>query len=107
MSPIAETVYLDRDNTIDLRLKADGVVVDLSSVTTITLIVGAGTISSNNADDATIRWAKPGYSTGELRLFLGGQAIEPGRYNAELIIFDPTHPNGLHWGNIVLRVTRQ
>ena len=45
---MSEIVYLTHDNTIDLLLKADGVVQDLSSVTKITATFGATTITSTD-----------------------------------------------------------
>ncbi len=99
-----EFVYLGHDNSIDVILKSNDVAVDLSSVTRITLTLGAKLIDSDNGDTDPIRWIKPAYITGEVRLFLGAQAIRPGNYQAPLIVYDPTNPNGIYWANIPLSV---
>jgi hypothetical protein len=106
MSTILEYVYLGRDNSIDILLKADGVAVDLSSVTQIDLIVGDVTISSTNQGVDLIRWAQVGYDTGEVRLALGDSSITAsGKQRAYLIVYDPTNTAGINWGAIDLYVS--
>jgi len=99
-----EFVYLGHDNSIDLILKSNGTAVDLSDVTDMTLTFGAKLIKSDNGDSDPIRWIKSGYDTGEIRLFLGDQMIRAGNYNAPLIVYDPTNPNGIFWGSIPITV---
>jgi hypothetical protein len=101
-----ETVYLGHDNSIDLILQADGVAVDLAGVTAMKLTMRDVLISSTNQAADPIRWAQAGYDTGEIRLFLGDEVIEPGTYktSAWLTVYDPTNPDGVVWGNIPLTV---
>lgn len=103
----AETVYLGHDNTIDLILKAGGVAVDLTSVDTITLTINGATIASENGATDPIRWIQLGYATGKIRISLGEQAISPGRYPAVLVVYDPSNPNGVVWGEIDVRVNEE
>jgi hypothetical protein len=107
---LTEYVYLGRDNSIDLILKADDVVVNLSSVTAMEIVIGDVVISSDNGDADPIRWAKAGYDTGEVRLYLGGEeTIIAGDYTgtsnrASLIVIDAGNPNGIHWSDIPMKV---
>lgn len=97
-----EIIYLGRDNTIDWQLQADGVAVDLSSVTRMTLQIGAVTLDS--ADDGNglgnpFYWTSgvPASGVANLFLTLGGAELTAGFANARLTIYDPDHPNGLVW----------
>jgi len=99
-----EIVYLGHDNSINLKLKADGAAVSLASVTDMSLTFGSTLIESDNGDADPIRWIKAGYATGEVRLFLGAQAIAAGNYKAALIVYDATNTNGLMWGFIPIVV---
>jgi hypothetical protein len=99
-----ETVYLDHDNYLNLILKADGAAVDLVGVTRMTLSVGKDVVDSDNGGSDPIQWAKLGYATGEIRLFLGAEDLTPGDYLAPLIVYDPTNTDGVVWGNILLSV---
>ena len=99
---IREIVYLNRDNTIDVILKADGSAVDLSSVTKMEIIVDdTTTISSVSSPDA-FDWSDHGADTDEddrqLVLALGNESIEAGSYDAVLIVYDVDNPNGIPWG---------
>jgi hypothetical protein len=99
-----EFVYLGHDNSIDLILKADGTAVNLSSVTRMTLTLGATLIDSDNGDTDPIRWAKDGYVTGEVRFYLGDQSIAAGNYQAALIVYDAVNDDGIAWGTISITV---
>lgn len=99
-----EIVYLGHDNSIDLILKADDAAVDLASVTDMSLTLGTTLIESDNGDSDPIRWAKVGYDTGEIRLFLGGETITAGNYQAPLVVYDPTNVDGVVWGLIPIVV---
>lgn len=100
-----EIVYLGRDNSIDLLLNADGVAVNLSSVTKMVLVVDGSTqISSTNLGDDPIRWNQVGYDTGEVRLFLKDELITSGRHSSQLIVYDPTNTDGVVWGSFQVDV---
>jgi len=102
---IAGIVYLGHDNALDYILKADGVAVDLSSVTRMTLTLGSVLIDSDNGDSDPVRWAKSGYATGQFRLVLGGQTLTAGHYqNAWLVVYDPTNTGGVVFGSIPIFV---
>lgn len=99
-----ELIYLGHDNFIDLILKSDGVAVDLTSVTRMTLTLGATLIDSDNGATDPIRWAKAGYATGQVKLYLGNQTITAGSYRAPLIVYDATNTNGIVWGLVPLAI---
>lgn len=92
-----EYIYLSRDNTVDLKLKADGVAVNLSAVTKITVTFGTLKIESTSSTDGPIRWSGVDFETGEIRLHLGGQPIKKGRYQVAIVVYDQTNQEGVHW----------
>jgi len=99
---LREIVYLNRDNTIDIILKADGTAADLSSVTKMEIIVDdSTTISSVTSPDA-FDWFE---GSGKLILALGDEGIDAGSYDAQLIVYDVDNPDGIMWSyiNIVVR----
>ncbi len=101
-----EIVYLGRDNSIDLELLSNGDPADLSSITRMDLQVGEITISSDDPSSGPIRWAQPGYATGEVRLSLGDSALTPmaSVQTGTLVVFDAANPDGIVWGEIRLLV---
>jgi len=101
---MSEIVYLTHDNTIDLLLKADGVVQDLSGVTKITATFGATTITSTDKAAGAIKWDQAGYDTGEIRLDLGDETIPATAYQVYIVIYDSAHTDGVVWGWIYVQV---
>ena len=99
-----EIVYLGHDNTIDLLLKASSSAASLTSVTAITATFDDTLISNSSASTGTITWAGSSFSTGEIRLTLGAQTIEPGRYDVPIVVFDATWTTGIVWDIVPIRV---
>ena len=99
---ITEEQYIDRDNIIDLLLKADDVAQDLSSLTKIDLVVGDTTISDSTAGSFPVKWSTG--TTGKIQLQLGDQGLTAGIFTAKIIIYDATYPNGLVWDTFTLNV---
>jgi hypothetical protein len=100
-----EVVYLGHGNTIDLLLKASSSAASLSGVTNVTATFDSTLIDgSSSASSGAITWAGSGYSTGEVRLDLGAQAIDPGRYDVPIIVYDGTYTTGLVWDIVPIRV---
>ncbi len=97
-----EIVWLGHDNFNALLLQADGEAVDLSGVVSMSLAVEDLVIDSTNQEGDPIRWVQEGYQTGEIRLFLGGQAIVARRHKAKLAVYDSSNPNGILWGYVWL-----
>lgn len=98
-----ETVYIDRNNTIDLLLKADGAAQDLSPVTRMVLSDRAGifTIDSDQVAGA-FDWNTG--TTGKVIMALGDQGLAAGTYICNLILYDPTNSDGINWGRLVIKV---
>lgn len=99
---ITETVYQNRDNTNSLELRANGAAQDISGTTRMTLQVGDKLIDSALAQSA-FDWSTNG-SSGILELTLGHQGLQKGTYTATLTIYDLTYPNGLCWGDFIIKV---
>lgn len=105
MLTASENVYLGHDNTIDLQLKASSVAQSLATVTNITATFGSTLISgSSSASSGVITWAGSGYSTGEVRLDLGGEAISAGEYNVPIVVYAPSYASGIVWGYVPIIV---
>jgi len=101
---ITEIFYIGHDNTIDLLLKADGTAQDLSSVTKMVLEIGDTTIDSS-VETGVFTWTGTG-TTGKVIIDLNeySGSIDADTYNARLIVYDPTHTDGIVWGEFVLVV---
>ena len=96
-----EILYVGRDNTIDVILKADGSAVNLSGTTHVSLVFSGSTISSVGRT-TWFDWTSG--TTGEIKFKLGGTTIAAGAYDAELITFDLTNTRGISWGIIPVLV---
>lgn len=96
---LEETVYLGRDNAIELRLTSDGVAITHTSITRVQLQIGATLLDSQ---------AQPTFfdftAADRLKLKLGSAGLAVGRKTATLIIYDALHANGLVWADLVLNV---
>jgi hypothetical protein len=108
-----EYIRTSRDNTIDLLLSDDGAAINLSAVNKIMISfdesTGMRNIESTDKVSGDIRWAQDGYQTGEIRFFLGtlSTAIEDGRYDAPIVIYDPsTMDDGVYMGTVEIDVPR-
>jgi len=100
-----EVAYLGHGNTIDLVLKASSSAVSLATVTNITATFDDVLIDGNSsATTGAITWSGGTFVTGEVRLDLGAQTIEPGRYDVPIIVYDGTYTTGLVWDIIPIRV---
>jgi hypothetical protein len=99
-----ETIYVGRDNKISLTLKADDVVVDLTTVTKVEVLFQENYYDSTNwpaAFDYSTR------ATGGIIIFdlAAITSLEAGRdKNAELIIYDNTNADGIVWDTFDLWV---
>ena len=96
-----DIVWKGHGNTIDLLLNADNLTGedDLSSVTKITATFGSTTITSEDKAAGSITWDQDGYENREIRLDLGDQDIAPGGYDVPVVVYDPSNPTGLVWGD--------
>lgn len=99
-STITEVVYLTRDNTVDLVLKADGVVTDLTDVTKIE-VMDLGCSWAINSED-TPEAFDIGTTDGKVVLKFGQEAIHAGTYRCHVIVYDVTNVDGVVWGEIKL-----
>ena len=99
---ITEHVYNDRDNTVDLLLKADGVAQDLSAVTRMVVADKQGIFEiDSNLMPSAFDWDSE--TTGKVVLTLGHSDIASGTYVCRLIVYDLSNTEGIMWGELVLR----
>ena len=106
MATAVERIYLGRDNTINLLLKADGVAQDLTNVTQIDVVIDDKTTSSTNQVTDLIRWVQTGYETGEIRLSFGTVALSASTVQkpAYVIVYDISHDDGIVWGSFPVKI---
>lgn len=106
-----EKLYLGRDNTVDLILKADDVAVDLSTVTAIHAVFNSVEIISTDASGGLIKWAGGGFDTGEVRLDCANDASlilqGGGTWDVAIVTIDPTNTDGVDWGSVRIEVIEQ
>ncbi len=97
-----EFVYNQRDNKADILLKADGQPVDLiaGGVSRMKCKDKSGTfeIDSVTSPDA-FNWTAVGGVTGKVILDFGGEAVAAGEYSCWFVVYDPTNPQGVVWGD--------
>ena len=100
-----EILYLGRDNTIDLLLKADGTAQSLASVTKITATFGSKLLTSTSAASGVIQWSGSSFATGEIRIAAGAESIESDRtYDVPIVVYDAANTNGIDWGVVPVEV---
>lgn len=99
---IIETVYLLRDNPIRFILKTDRRPADLSTVTKVEVQdLGCNWTVDSDADPEAFNI---GTTDGLVELFLGQQTIPQGQYQCRLVVYDPSNPDGIVWGDFTLIV---
>jgi len=102
-----EQIWIGRDNTIEIILKANGVAQSLSSVTHMEFVISGTTYSSVTSGyfDWESRGTGSGTTTGWTSLSFGGApGLTPGTFDAELIVYDPANTSGIVWGELPLRI---
>ena len=97
---IEETVYLNRNNDIALRLSSDGATITHTALTRCQVLVG----DTNLIDSQVTPTLFDLTYADKLTLKFGASSLTPGRYTAKLYVFDDAHPLGLFWGEFVLQV---
>jgi hypothetical protein len=97
---ITVTIYKNRDNTVDLEMRADGQAVNITGTTRMVLTIG-DTIIDSRVFASAFDWTTNGAS-GQLTLALG--RLDPilrmrnAQYLATLDFYDASY-DGLRWGN--------
>ncbi|MHC4310874.1 MAG: hypothetical protein ACYSW3_00200 [Planctomycetota bacterium] len=103
---ITETLYKNRDNEIDLELRANGAAVDISGSTKVEIEVGDLVLNSNNYP-TSFDWTTNG-ANGQLTLDIARLAeivnLKASTYKTKVTVFDATYPNGLVWDHFILNL---
>lgn len=99
-----ETVYLGRDNALDLLFVENGDVVDISNTIRITIEFDDTVIDSDTRPDA-FDWSDG--EDGKLYLTLGDENIPIGSYNALIVIYDSIYTDGMVWDDFRCRVVQE
>jgi len=95
--------FNNRDNAEIVQLLEDGIAIDLAAVTKVS-VKFKGVFYDSTANPTAFDWT---IGSGRMILQLGKIATIPaGSDNAaEITIYDPTHPNGIVWGTIRIKIT--
>ena len=96
---IQENVYSGSDNLIILSLTVDNIPIIHTLITRCKLQVGATLLDSDETPEY-FDFTNPE----KLILLLGEADIAPGRYSAQLFVYDPSHLNGQFWDKFNLVV---
>lgn len=101
---MSETVYINRDNIVDLILYSDGIAQDLSSVTKIAVKIDDVEIENEVSTAWPIKWSGIGVD-GKIRLKLGDQFTENHRGRLYIILYDADNLDGIVWGYVDAVIT--
>jgi hypothetical protein len=108
MSLVKETVYLGRDNQIDLVLSEDGTAIADHTVVTRAVLLFGGSDTLLAADPyLTIDSATdPSYfdfsDIAKLILTLGAAPIPKGRHHVRMVVYVSGAPSGVGWAPLLL-----
>ena len=104
---ITETIYKNRDNTISLELRSNGIAQDVSAATKISIKIGDVTIDSATAGAGVFDFTTYG-SQGRVDIKLGHlaqiKAMRPVKYRARVTVYDTTYPSGRVWDDMMIEV---
>lgn len=86
-----KTIYRGRDNEESISVRQNGVLVNFSPVTRMTLLAG-GILFDSAIDSTLINWS--GNDGKKITFKIGASTIPLGLHGAVLVAYDPLHPNG-------------
>lgn len=102
--PINEVVYLDRDNTFVEFLSTDRLDVDFSAVTRIDLIAKRCVWEVFSiTTPGIITWEEKDGGL-EVTFKLGSLDLVPREYTCSIIVYDPSNPEGVVWGELDVNI---
>ena len=97
---ITVAIYKGTDNTIDLELRSNGAVQDISGTTRMVLKFADNIEIDSRTYRAAFDWSSYG-SVGHLVLRLGTldpiKRMLPALYTVQMTLYDLTYTNGLRW----------
>lgn len=99
-----EIIYLGRDNTIDVRLKASGVSQNLTNVVKMQVVFGSG-VTIDSLVSPTL-FSGVTSTVGEVSFKFGSvtELTANTIYNAEILVYDDQNVNGINWGTIPIKI---
>lgn len=87
-----EIVYKVSDNPNTVTFKEDGVAIDFSAATRMTLeLSGLGVVADSDVDADLFDWSQ---GSGVVEFNLNDLDIAPGKYSSTVRVFDPAHADG-------------
>lgn len=108
---MSQTIWLDRDNTIDMALLNRGVPQNATSMTSWSFhlypLTGGADVeitsaASPDAFDSTTSMLVGGVTVAILRLKMGHELIPAGAYKARVVGYDAGHTQGIVWGEFLV-----
>lgn len=97
MGCVVDKVYIGLANSIDKELTEDGVAITHSAITRVVVKLNddADTEVDSDTQPALFDWDTNAWLT--MRLGLASPALPEGAYNATLIVYDASNPEGILW----------
>ncbi len=92
------TIYLNRDNEDALVFLSDYVAINHASITRCQIVIGSQLI------DSAVNPAFFGFASDKLTVKLGAATLTVGQFDAQFILFDTAHPNGIVWSHFKISV---
>lgn len=88
--------YKGRDNTHDLQLKEAGAIINHALISRVRLELTDGNVIDSNTTPELFTLLE----ADRITLKLGQSAIPVGGYNARVVVFDASNPNGMVFTSI-------
>lgn len=89
-----EVVYKNRDNPNIVAFYEDNVAMDFTSVTRTVLKLYNRNLVLQYTEDSDNSPVLISWATNQITFSINDLVLTNGRYNAEVIIYDPGHPDG-------------
>ncbi len=91
---ITEIVYKNRDNPNVVSFYEDNVAMDFTSVTRVVLKLFNRTLVLQHTEDSANSPILISWATNQITFNINDLALADGSYQAEVIIYDSSHPGG-------------
>jgi hypothetical protein len=89
-----EIVYKNRDNPISVNFYEDNVAMDFTAVTRVVLKLYNSAMTLKLTVDSSTSPAPISWATNVITFSINDESIDYGAYQAEVIVYDSSHPDG-------------
>lgn len=100
---IREVVWIGHDHYPVLVIKEKGVAQDLDDlgINRVAMVLSGGTVIDSNVagQEACFDWVTDA-DKGHIICDFSDEDLTAGEYTADVVLFDPNHPQGIPWGQV-------